>query len=193
MTEWKNTSRRRTATNFSYQGSTKKYGRGTPAKQIVMIYGLLLYKRYLIKLVPFWLKCRLERANGGERFPRTWTAYWAYKLMPWPSWGMLTMAFRFVDEVIKPTLNREYGTICSSQIPVTPLIFGDDLQAHLNAIRTALGRQLLNLTKALPTKTWNASVMIVISLFCPRTTRTPPAQYNFSYDKKKPPQTTERK
>ena len=79
----------------------------------------------------------LEHANGGKRFPRTWTAYWAYKLMPWPSWGMLTMAFRFVDEVIKPTLNREFGTICSSQIPVTSFIFGDDLPAQLNAIRAS--------------------------------------------------------
>ena len=36
-------------------------------------------------------------------------------------------------EVIKPTLNREYGTLCSSQNPVTSLLFGDDLQAQLNA------------------------------------------------------------
>ena len=48
MTEWRNTSGRRTATKFSYQGSTKKYGPGSPVKQSVMIYGLLLYKRYLL-------------------------------------------------------------------------------------------------------------------------------------------------
>ena len=38
-------------------------------------------------------------------------------------------------EEIKPTLNREYGTLCSSQILVTSFLFGDDLQAQLNAIR----------------------------------------------------------
>ena len=104
VTEWKNTSGRRTATKFSCQGSTKKYGPGSPAKQSVMIYGLLLYKRYLLKLVPFWLNVltnwwplALNIQMAGKCLTRTWTAYWAHKLMLWPYWGMLIMTFRFVD------------------------------------------------------------------------------------------------
>jgi len=50
-----NTSGRRTATKFSYQGSIKKYGPDSPAKQSVMTYDLLLFKKYSLKLVPFWL------------------------------------------------------------------------------------------------------------------------------------------
>ena len=61
-------------------------------------------------------------------------AYWAYKLMLWPYWGMPIMTFRFEDAK-ELNLDREYGTLCSSQILVTSFLFGDDLQAQLNAIR----------------------------------------------------------
>ena len=42
-------------------------------------------------------------------------------------------------EAIEPNLNKEYGSLCSSQTPVTTLLFGDELQAQLTAIR-ALNR-----------------------------------------------------
>lgn len=38
-------------------------------------------------------------------------------------------------EAIKPNLNKEYGSLCTSQTPVTTLLFGDELQAQLTAIR----------------------------------------------------------
>ena len=42
-------------------------------------------------------------------------------------------------EAVKYHLNKEYGSLCSSQTPVTTLLFGDELQAQLTAIR-ALNR-----------------------------------------------------
>ncbi|CAH3179147.1 unnamed protein product [Porites evermanni] len=40
-------------------------------------------------------------------------------------------------EAVKPNLNKEYGSLCSSQTPVTTLLFGDELQAQLTAIRAS--------------------------------------------------------
>lgn len=40
-------------------------------------------------------------------------------------------------EAIKPNLNKEYGSLCSSQTPVTTLLFGDELQSQLTAIRAS--------------------------------------------------------
>ena len=40
-------------------------------------------------------------------------------------------------EAIKPNLNKEYGSLCSIQTPVTTLLFGDELQAQLTAIPTS--------------------------------------------------------
>ena len=40
-------------------------------------------------------------------------------------------------EAIKPNLNKEYGWLCSSQTPVTTLLFGDELQSQLTAIRAS--------------------------------------------------------
>ena len=40
-------------------------------------------------------------------------------------------------EDIKPQLNREYGDLCSANVPVTEWLFGDDLQTKLTHIRTA--------------------------------------------------------
>ena len=40
-------------------------------------------------------------------------------------------------EAIKPNLNKEYGLLFSSQTPVTTLLFGDELQPHLTAIRAS--------------------------------------------------------
>ena len=40
-------------------------------------------------------------------------------------------------EAIKPNLNKEYGSLCSSQTPVTNLLFGDELQSQLTAIRAS--------------------------------------------------------
>lgn len=38
---------------------------------------------------------------------------------------------------IKPNLNKEYGDLCSVNIPVTELLFGDELQTQLTHIRAA--------------------------------------------------------
>ena len=40
-------------------------------------------------------------------------------------------------EAIKLNLNKEYGSLCSSQTPVTNLLFGDELQSQLTAIRAS--------------------------------------------------------
>ena len=34
-------------------------------------------------------------------------------------------------EVIKPNLNKKYFSLCSSQTPLTEILFGDDLQSQL--------------------------------------------------------------
>ncbi|CAB4012512.1 Hypothetical predicted protein [Paramuricea clavata] len=38
-------------------------------------------------------------------------------------------------EMLKPHLNKEYTTLCASHVPVTSLLFGDDLQGQLINIR----------------------------------------------------------
>ena len=38
-------------------------------------------------------------------------------------------------ETIKPSLHKDYAMLCSSIIPVTSLLFGDDLQTDLTHIR----------------------------------------------------------
>ena len=35
---------------------------------------------------------------------------------------------------LKPDIGREYSALCSSQLPFTDLLFGDDLQKHLEDI-----------------------------------------------------------
>ena len=40
-------------------------------------------------------------------------------------------------EAIKPNLNKGHGSLCSSQTPVTTLLFGDELQSQLTAIRAS--------------------------------------------------------
>ena len=40
-------------------------------------------------------------------------------------------------EAIKPNLNKEYGSLCSSRTPVTTLLFGDELQSQLTAIQAS--------------------------------------------------------
>ena len=40
-------------------------------------------------------------------------------------------------EAIKSNLNKEYGSLCSSQTPATTLLFGDELQSQLTAIRAS--------------------------------------------------------
>ena len=108
---------------------------------------------------------------------RTWAAYWAYKLMLWPYWGMPIMTFLFEDakELNQPWIenmalfvHRKFRWALS----YLEMIFKDNWMRFV--LQTALGIRLLNLAKALSTKTWDASAMIVISLFCPGATRTPP-------------------
>jgi len=38
-------------------------------------------------------------------------------------------------EDIKPQLNKEYGDLCSPNVPVTEWLFGDDVQTKLTHIR----------------------------------------------------------
>ena len=38
-------------------------------------------------------------------------------------------------ESIKPSLHKDYAMLCSSNVPVTSLLFGDDLQTELTHIR----------------------------------------------------------
>ncbi|CAB4034771.1 Enzymatic poly [Paramuricea clavata] len=40
-------------------------------------------------------------------------------------------------DVIRPTLNKKYATLCASHVPITTLLFGDELQAQLNHIRAS--------------------------------------------------------
>ena len=39
-------------------------------------------------------------------------------------------------EYLRPCLNQEYSTFCSTQYPVTSLLFGDDLPSRLANIKT---------------------------------------------------------
>ena len=38
-------------------------------------------------------------------------------------------------DAIKPNLNNKYSSLCSSQVPITGLLFGDELQSQLNNIK----------------------------------------------------------
>jgi hypothetical protein len=40
-------------------------------------------------------------------------------------------------EAIKPSLKKEYAGLCSQNVPVTSLLFGDDLQQQLNNIKVS--------------------------------------------------------
>ena len=40
-------------------------------------------------------------------------------------------------EMTKPILNKDYASLCSSQTSVTSVLFGDELQSQLNAIRAS--------------------------------------------------------
>jgi len=52
--------------------------------------------------------------------------------------------------LLKPDIGREYFALCSSQLPFTDLLFGDDLQKHLKDIgdQTKLVPKLPQLIKA---------------------------------------------
>jgi len=105
-------------------------------------------------------------------------------------------------EVIKPTLNREYGTLRSSQIPVTSFLFGDDLQPQLNAISASnrLGNTATKSSQGTSNQNMrrqrNDRDKPFLSRGYPNTSKweqQKPAQYDFSSNKKKPPPATERK
>ena len=38
-------------------------------------------------------------------------------------------------DAIKPNLNEEYSSLCGSQVPITGLLFGDELHSQLNNIK----------------------------------------------------------
>ena len=40
-------------------------------------------------------------------------------------------------DVIRPTLNKDYSTLCASHVPITTMLFGDELQTQLNHIRAS--------------------------------------------------------
>lgn len=82
-------------------------------------------------------------------------------------------------KVIKPTLDREYGSLCSSQIPVTSLLFVDDLQAQLNAIR-ATNRHGYTATKSSQDSLSHSTKHQPTDYFCPGATQTPPNESTIS-------------
>lgn len=66
-------------------------------------------------------------------------------------------------EAIKPHLNKDYAGLCASHVPVTALLFGNDLQTQLNNIRasnrvstTAVGNRHKN-TKGHPSRNYQKS------------------------------------
>ena len=66
-------------------------------------------------------------------------------------------------EAIKPHLNKDYAGLCASHVPVTALLFGNDLQTQLNNIRasnrvstTAVGNRHKN-TKGHPSRNYQNS------------------------------------
>ena len=46
----------------------------------------------------------------------------------------IELSYRRLD-AIKPNLNNEYSSLCGSQVPITGLLFGDELQSQLNNIK----------------------------------------------------------
>ena len=40
-------------------------------------------------------------------------------------------------DAIRPNLNKEYATLCASHVPITKMLFGDELQTQLNHIRAS--------------------------------------------------------
>ena len=40
-------------------------------------------------------------------------------------------------DAIRPNLNKEYATLCTSHVPITKMLFGDELQTQLNHIRAS--------------------------------------------------------
>ena len=40
-------------------------------------------------------------------------------------------------DAIRPNLNKEYATLCASHVPITNMLFGDELQTQLNHIRAS--------------------------------------------------------
>lgn len=40
-------------------------------------------------------------------------------------------------EMMKPSLNKDYASLCSSQTSVSSMLFGDELQSQLNSIRAS--------------------------------------------------------
>ena len=40
-------------------------------------------------------------------------------------------------DAIRPTLHKDYATLCASHVPITNFLFGDELQTQLNHIRAS--------------------------------------------------------
>ena len=69
--------------------------------------------------------------------------------MPFPCWVTPITSFGYVDG----KLSNPNGSLCSSQTPVTTLLFGDELQSQLTARfeqQTALATQLFIIAPNLP-------------------------------------------
>ena len=41
------------------------------------------------------------------------------------------------QDAIRPYLTKEYATLCASYVPITKMLFGDELQTQLNHIRAS--------------------------------------------------------
>ena len=46
----------------------------------------------------------------------------------------IELSYRRLD-ALQPNLNNEYSSLCGSQVPITSLLFGDELQSQLNNIK----------------------------------------------------------
>ena len=40
-------------------------------------------------------------------------------------------------DAIHPTQHKDYATLCASHVPITNILFGDELQTQLNLIRAS--------------------------------------------------------
>ena len=56
-------------------------------------------------------------------------------------------------DAIKPNLNNEYSSLCGSQVPITGLLFGDELQSQLISISRQLTKLAIRLLQSHLTET----------------------------------------
>ena len=98
-------------------------------------------QKVLVKIGAILAQCadklmtaRLEHTNGGKMSHEDMNGLLGFQIGALALLGHANYDISLRRrEGIKPTLNREYGTLCSSQIPVSSFLFGDDLQAQCDS------------------------------------------------------------